>query len=66
MHTETISTFSRSIIGYIETDSNGKKTVKDFSQKILGYYRPDNNTTIDFYGKILYFGDMASALLVLK
>jgi hypothetical protein len=66
MHTETISTFSRSIIGYIETDSNGDKTVRAFSRKILGYYHAGNNTTTDFYGKILYFGDMASALLVLK
>jgi hypothetical protein len=66
MHTETISTFSRSIIGYIETDSNGDKTVKDFSRKILGYYHHSSNTTTDFYGKILYLGDMASALLVLK
>jgi hypothetical protein len=64
--TETITEFSHSIIGYIETDSAGNKTVRDFSRKILGYYHASSNTTTNFYGKILYFGDMSAALLVLR
>lgn len=63
MSRETIREFNGRIIGYIETDFRGDKKVTNFSGKILGYYRKSNNATVDFSGKILYFGD-ASALLL--
>jgi len=63
---EAIREFSGVIIGYIDTLSNGDKVVTNFSGVILGYYRKSLNITTNFEGVILYKGDMASALLVLK
>ena len=63
--TERICDFYGSCIGTIETTGNGDKVVKAFSGRILGYYKRNQDVTTDFYGKILYKGDMASALLVL-
>ena len=62
---ETIREFSGMSIGTIETDCNGDKTVRNFSGVVLGYYKKSSNVTTDFYGRILYKGDMASALLIL-
>lgn len=63
--TERICDFYGCCIGTIETSGNGDKTVRAFSGRILGYYKSSQNVTTDFYGRILYKGDMASALLVL-
>ena len=63
---ETIRKWGGTIIGYIDVESNGDKTVRDFSGCILGYYRKSRNQTTDFSGRILYEGDMASALLVVR
>ena len=62
---EAIRKFNGTIIGYIETSSNGDKTVTNFMGKILGYYRKSSNHTTDFLGNILFIGDMSAALLVL-
>lgn len=62
---ETIRSFSGQTIGYITTLSNGDKEVKDFYGRVLGYYRKSQDATVDFYGRILYRGDMSAALLIL-
>ena len=66
MGREAIRTFAGVIIGYVETQGNGDKKVTAFSGRILGYYYKDRDVTTDFSGRILYRGDMASALLVLE
>lgn len=63
---ETIREFSGRIVGYLDHESNGDITVKNFSGTILGKYEARSDSTKDFYGKILYYGNMAPALLVLK
>ena len=63
---ETIREFSGVIIGYLEHESNGDIIVRDFSGRNLGKYEASSDTTKDFYGRILYRGNMAAALLVLK
>lgn len=63
---QTIKKFGGQIIGTIEVDSSGSKTVRDFSGKILGYYDSRSNYTKTFMGEILYEGDMAAALLVVR
>lgn len=63
---ETIRTYSGMIVGRIKTLSNGDKEVRNFSYQILGYYRKSRDVTTDMTGRILYRGDMAAALLVLK
>ena len=63
--TETIKEYSGRILGTIETDGRGNKTVKSYGGKILGYYDASQDVTKEFGGRILYRGDMASALLIL-
>lgn len=62
---ETIRDFYGSIVGYL--DDEGREIVaRSFSGRILGRYIKSDNTTRDFEGRILYKGNMAAALLVLK
>lgn len=63
---ETIRDFNGSIIGYLEHESNGDITVRNFTGQILGRYEKSSDTTKDFYGKILFRGNMAPALLVMR
>ena len=63
---ETIKEFSGRIVGYIDHLPNGDTVVTDFYNKRLGGYSRSQNVTKDFYGKILYYGDMSAALLVIK
>ena len=60
-----IKEFSGRIVGYLEKCPNGDIIAKNYSRQILGRYRASDNKTVDFYGKILYQGDMSQALLVL-
>ena len=63
---ETIRQYNGLILGYLDYQSNGDIVAKNASRQILGRYERSSNTTKDFYGKILYRGNMASALLILK
>ena len=66
MGRETIREFSGRIIGYLDHESNGDVTARSFSGTILGKYDARNDVTKDFSGTILYRGNMAAALLVLR
>ena len=66
MYTETLKEFSGSIIGYLEHLDNGDVIAKKYSGVILGKYEQSSNATKDFYGRILYFGNVASALIILN
>lgn len=54
------------IIGWIETDHLGNKLARDFYGKIKGRYKKVGNVTIDFYGKIVSYGDAVAGLLYRK
>lgn len=60
----TIRDFSGKIIGYIEDFPNGDKRVTDFYGRILGYYRKQDNTTRDFYNRIVARGDSSAMLFI--
>ncbi len=62
---ETIREYNGMILGYLDHESNGDITVRNVYGKILGRYEKRYDVTKDFYGKILYRGNMAAALLVL-
>ena len=66
MYTETIKEFSGFVIGYLEHLDNGDVVAKKFSGVVLGRYEKASNATKDFYGRILYYGNVASALLILN
>ena len=63
MDREVIKDFGGRILGYLEYQSNGDIIVKDFYFKILGKYDKASNTTKDFYGRILFKGNMAASLI---
>lgn len=65
MGKEYITDFYGKILGSLETMPNGDIIVRNFPGQILGKYEKSSNYTKDFYGKILYKGNMAPALLVL-
>lgn len=65
MYRETIREFSGMIIGYLDHCSNGDVEAVSFSGRKLGKYVKQSDVTTDFYGKILYRGNMAAALLIL-
>ena len=58
-----VKNFYGKILGYIKTLPNGDQEVKNFYGQILGYYKKNQNVTTNFYGQILYQGNMASALI---
>lgn len=64
MSREQISEYAGRVIGYIETMPNGDKKITNFTGTILGYYKKAQNVTTDFFGRILYRGDMSAALLI--
>ena len=47
------------IVGYVETDLNGKKTIRDSSYGIVGYYEPQRNVTLDRNFQIIAYGDVS-------
>ena len=59
-----IRDFSGRIIGYVEELSNGDKRVSDFYNRVLGYYRKKDNTTRDFYNRIVARGDQTGILFI--
>ena len=54
------------ILGYVEDDGSGNKIVHDQSGVIVSKYTKSNDTTYDFYGRIIAFGDVATGALLVK
>lgn len=64
MKEEYIKNFNGSIIGIIETDSNGDQIARSFpGRQILGYYRAKLNHTTDFYGRVIAQGNTVVAFI---
>ena len=59
---EAIKLFSGQIVGYID-DQGSRMVATTFSGRILGYYNKNNNTTTNFSGQILAYGNILSALI---
>lgn len=60
---EPIKDFYGRIMGYVETKSNGEVWAYDFYGRLLGKYYPGDNTTRDFYGRILTRGNTVAGLI---
>ena len=63
---ECIRDRSGRILGWIETDHLGNKLVRDFMGHTKGRYKKVGNVTLDFYGKIVSYGDVTASLLYKK
>lgn len=59
---QTIRDFQGRIRGYVNTDEQGNKTVTNFYGVILGYYFVNDDTTRDFYHRIIARGDQTGML----
>ena len=59
---EAIKLYSGQIIGYLD-DQGSRIVATSFGGRILGYYNKNNNTTTDFSGRILAYGNILSALI---
>ena len=51
------------IIGYLDTDSNGRQILMDRNLTILGFYNPNDNTTKDRNHTIIGYGNILITLL---
>lgn len=61
---QPVRDFYQRIIGWIDTDTvTGDQTGRDFYQRIVGTYVKRFNQTRDFYGRVLYKGNMLAALI---
>ena len=63
---ETIRDYGGMIVGYLDHESNGDITVRGYNGLILGRYDKASDTTRSYSGRILYRGNMAAALLVIR
>ena len=59
MEEKAIKKFGGKIIGYITTDAAGNKTVTDFSRRVLGYYDARRDETMDFFKRVIAYGDIS-------
>lgn len=64
MKEEYIKNFDQTIIGILETDTNGDQRVRSWpGRQIIGYYYSSRNVTTDFFGRILSQGNTVTSLL---
>ena len=64
---EYVKNYAGQILAIYEIADNGDIAVRDFSSRfILGYYRAARNVTTDFYGLVLYRGNMVGMLVKAK
>ena len=59
-----IRLFGGRTAGWVEEDAQGNKQAVGFGGKILGYYDKNSNTTRDFGGRIVAYGDVVSGYLL--
>lgn len=50
------------IIGYVETDTDGKQVVRDASYHIKGYYNPETDTTRDASYRLIGYGNLLGGM----
>lgn len=63
MAKQYIKDFHGRIIGSLEELSNGDIIVKDFHGRLKGKYRKADNTTRDFYGRVIARGNQVGMLI---
>lgn len=64
MRTDTLKDAQSRIIGYIETDPNGRQTAKTARHITVGYYDPRTNWTVNRHNCRVSSGNTLAALLL--
>ena len=61
---EYVKNYAGQILAIYEFADNCDITVRDYSSRfILGFYRASRDVTTDFYGRVLYRGNMVGLLV---
>ena len=63
MSRETLRDSHLKLLGYIETDSNGKQTGRDAHLRLMGYYDPRTNQTRDVHLRMVSYGNTLASLI---
>ena len=63
---ETIRDYGGMIVGYLDHESNGDIVARGYNGLILGRYEKSSDTTKNYAGRIIWRGNMAAALLVVR
>lgn len=63
MAKQYIKDFYGRVIGSLEELSNGDIIAKDFHGRVKGKYKKSDNTTRDFYGRVIARGNQLGMLL---
>ncbi len=63
---ETIRDYAGMIVGYLDHESNGDITARGYNGLIIGRYDKASDTTRNYAGRIIWRGNMAAALLVVR
>ena len=61
--TQTLKDKNCNIIGYVETQSDGRQTVSDKHRNVKGYYDPVRDVTTDSNRNIVGRGNLLTSLL---
>ena len=54
------------IVGYLDHESNGDIVARGYNGLIIGRYDKASDTTRNYAGRIIWRGNMAAALLVVR
>ena len=63
MNRRTLKDANHNVIGYIDTDSNGRQAIKDSDFRTCGYFDPRTNETKDAHSHVIGKGNFLAALL---
>ncbi len=63
MSRQTLKDARYHVVGYLDTDHNGRQTLLNERFHKLGYYRPDNNETLDEHFRRVGSGNLLMVLL---
>lgn len=63
MRRETLKDVADNVIGYIETQPDGKQILKNAHDKIKGYYEPEGDHTRDEHYNIVAKGNKLRSLI---
>ena len=51
------------VVGYIETESDGKQVIRDVHHSVKGYYDPKTNKTRDEHHAVVGEGNLLTSLI---
>ena len=63
MSTQTLKDKNYRVIGYIDTQPDGKQVGKDANYRVKGYYDPKANQTKDANYRVVGQGNLLSSLI---